>query len=86
MPPSQRLQKRFGVILPGREYTGARAKLHLTNPPRSALLPEKLHDLMKKKVFEATFPLHEVRLSTRVPGRKSHERWRSKTGWGKIFG
>lgn len=62
------------MILPGREYTGARAKLCLTNPLHSALLPEKLDELIKKKVFEATFPLHEVRPSTHVPGRKSHER------------
>lgn len=34
------------------------------DPPRSALLPEKLHDLKKNKVFEASFPLHEVRPST----------------------
>jgi len=43
----------------GREQT-------FTNPLCSALLPEKLRDLMKEKVFEATFPLHEVRLSTQV--------------------
>ncbi|NWI68148.1 ANO9 protein, partial [Todus mexicanus] len=30
-----------------------------TNPLHSALLPEKLDDLEKKKVFEASFPLHE---------------------------
>ncbi|NXD83651.1 ANO9 protein, partial [Halcyon senegalensis] len=30
-----------------------------TNPLHSALLPEKLHDLEKKKVFKASFPLHE---------------------------
>ncbi|XP_074951412.1 anoctamin-9 isoform X1 [Phalacrocorax aristotelis] len=47
---------------------------------------EKLHDLMKKKVFEAMFPLHEVRLSTRVPGRKSHERRGSKPGRGRPLG
>lgn len=41
---------------------------------------------MKKKVFEATFPLHKVSLSTWVPGRKSHERQRSKTGWGRPLG
>lgn len=41
------------------------------NPLPSALLPEKLHDLMNKKVFEAAFPLHEVRLSTQCLGGKS---------------
>lgn len=41
------------------------------NPVPSALLPEKLHDLMKKKVFEAAFPLHKVRPSTQCLGGKS---------------
>lgn len=49
------------------------------NTSYSALLPEKLHDLMKKKVFEASFPLHEVRPSA-VCWRKSHQWWRSKAG------
>ncbi|NXG76792.1 ANO9 protein, partial [Baryphthengus martii] len=31
----------------------------VTNPLHSALLPEKLQDLEKKKVFETSFPLHE---------------------------
>ena len=60
----QRLQKKSGVILPGREHMGREQTF--TNPLCSALLPEKLRDLMKEKVFEATFPLHEVRLSTQV--------------------
>ncbi|XP_009975547.1 PREDICTED: anoctamin-9, partial [Tauraco erythrolophus] len=48
---------KFGMILPGGEQTG-REKIS-TNPLRSAPPPEKLHDLIKKKVFEAAFPLHE---------------------------
>lgn len=56
------------MILPGREHVGREQSF--TNPLPSALLPEKLHHLMKKKVFEAAFPLHEVRASTRVPGRR----------------
>ncbi|XP_051632920.1 anoctamin-9 isoform X1 [Manacus candei] len=47
---------------------------------------EKLQGLMKKNVFEAAFPLHEVRLSTRVSGRKIQDRWRSKTGWERPVG
>ncbi|XP_064281805.1 anoctamin-9 isoform X2 [Passer domesticus] len=41
---------------------------------------EKLHDLMKKKVFEAAFPLHKVRLSTQCLGGKS--RRDGGAGWG----
>lgn len=51
------------------------------NPLPSALLPEKLHDLMNKKVFEAAFPLHEVRLSTQCLGGKS--RRDGGIGWGR---
>nr|XP_021153416.1 anoctamin-9 isoform X3 [Columba livia] len=38
---------------------------------------EKLRDLMKKNVFEATFPLHEVSL-----GKRSHEQWGHPWGTG----
>lgn len=58
----------------------------VTNPSCSALLPEKLRDLIKKNVFETMFPLHEVRPSTQMPGRKSHKRWRSQTGWERALG
>lgn len=48
------------------------------NPVPSALLSEKLSDLMEKKVFEAAFPLHKV--STQCLGGKS--RRDGGTGWG----
>lgn len=62
----QRLQEKFGMILPGREHMGREQSF--TNPLPSAPLPEKLRHLMKKKVFEAAFPLHEVRAARRCPG------------------
>lgn len=48
------------------------------NPVPSALLSEKLSDLMEKKVFEAAFPLHKV--SAQCLGGKS--RRDGGTGWG----
>ncbi|NXN14544.1 ANO9 protein, partial [Indicator maculatus] len=46
-----------------------------TNTPCS-LPPEKLHDLMKKKVFEASFPLHEKE-EVREFLKEKWARWRS---------
>lgn len=50
------------MTLPGTERAGREQSF--TNPLCSALPPEKLHDLRKKRVFEAAFPLHEVRPRT----------------------
>lgn len=41
---------------------------------------------MKKNVFEAAFPLHEVRPSTWMTSRKSHEKQRSQTKWERALG
>lgn len=69
--------------MPVRKHVREREMLCLTN---LLLPPEKLHDLIKKNVFEAAFPLHEVRPSTQVPGRKSHEKQRSQTKWERALG